>query len=441
MKTPVTIIGAGLSGSEAALTLAHQGIPVHLYEMRPVKQTGAHATSNCAELVCSNSLGSHITHKASGLLKAETKMLGSQLLPLAEETAVPAGHALAVDREAFSALVTQKIKQEPLITYITEEITRIPDGPVIIASGPLTSPALSSRIAELAGETHLYFFDALAPIVTRDSIDMTIAFKASRYDEEAPGDYINCPLNKEEYENFVAELLKGERIPLKEFEEAIEGGVKAGLHHFFEGCLPVEVIAMRGPRTLAFGPMRPVGITNPKTGKWPYAVVQLRQDNVAGSLYNLVGFQTNLKFEEQERVLRLIPGLQNAEFVRFGQMHRNTFINSPQLLQPTLQWKTRDNLFFAGQITGVEGYMGNVATGLVAGLNMARFLKNEPMLNLPQTTMLGALLHYITHAEAKHFQPMKANFGILPPLEGKTFKKERGKLYAERALKEMELMA
>jgi methylenetetrahydrofolate--tRNA-(uracil-5-)-methyltransferase len=366
-------------------------------------------------------------------------MLGSMLLECAETVALPAGGALAVDRELFASLVTESIENHPNIEIVRQEIKEIPRTLCIIASGPLTSPALSKSIAALSTEQHLSFFDAIAPVIHADSINMQIAFRASRYGtgDQDEGDYINCPLNKEEYYAFVEALLNAERIELRAFEEAIKSGVKAG--RFFEGCLPIEIIAERGLDSLAFGPMRPVGLRDPRTGKRPYAVVQLRQDNLAGSLYNLVGFQTNLKYPEQKRVLRMIPGLENAEFLRYGQMHRNTFIASPKLLRPTLQHIQRDDLFFGGQITGVEGYMGNIATGLLAGLNAARFYRNEEPLILPPTTMLGALCHYITHADLKDFQPMKANFGILPPLEetAKTGKRERGKMYAERALADL----
>jgi methylenetetrahydrofolate--tRNA-(uracil-5-)-methyltransferase len=370
--------------------------------------------------------------------------MGSMLLTCAEETAVPAGGALAVDREKFAQLVTEKIEKHPNIEIIREEITKIPAEPTIIASGPLTSEKLSQSIAALTSEEHLYFFDALAPIVYHESINMEIAFRASRYDrgEESEGDYINCPFTKEEYDNFLQALLEAERIKLHSFELQIEKGVKAGAHNYFEGCLPAEIIAERGEKSLAFGPLRPVGLTDPRTGRRPYAVLQLRQDNLAGDLYNLVGFQTNLKFPEQERVFRMIPGLEKVKFARYGQMHRNTFIASPLLLRPTLQFHDRDDLFFAGQITGVEGYIGNVATGLLAGQNIVRILNETPPLQLPETTMLGALTHYITHATSKDFQPMKANFGILPPLEqsGKKIgKRERAVLRAERALSDLEL--
>jgi methylenetetrahydrofolate--tRNA-(uracil-5-)-methyltransferase len=437
--TDLIVIGGGLAGSEASWQAAQHGLKVRLYEMRPTLQTGAHQTQDLAELVCSNSLGSNLPDRASGLLKNEARFLGSMLLEAATEAALPAGGALAVDRELFARLVTERIQNHPNIEIVREEVKEIPDSPAILASGPLTSPALSQSLSELSGEEHLYFFDAIAPVIHAGSINMDIAFRASRYGtgEQEAGDYINCPFTKEEYLAFVDELLRSERIELRSFEEAIRSGVKAG--HFFEGCLPVEVIAERGVDSLAFGPMRPVGLRDPRTGRRPYAIVQLRQDNLAGSLYNLVGFQTNLKFPEQKRILRMIPGLENAEFMRFGQMHRNTFIASPKLLRPTLQHIRRDDLFFAGQITGVEGYMGNIATGLLAGINAAHLLHNEEPLTLPQTTMLGALCNYVTHADLKDFQPMKANFGILPPLEfaSKIGKRERGKAYAERALEDL----
>lgn len=429
------VIGGGLAGSEAAWQLAQQGIQVKLYEMRPGNPTGAHVTNDLAELVCSNSLGSNQSDRASGVLKNELRRLNSLLVECAEATVLPAGAALAVDREAFARRVTEKIQSHPNIELIREEVKEIPAQPVIIASGPLTSDNLSKSIAALSGDEHLFFFDAISPIVRAESINMNIAFRASRYDksEQEEGDYINCPFTKEQYYEFLNALRTAERIELRAFEDAIKSGVKAG--HFFEGCLPVEIIAERGDESLAFGPMRPVGLRDPQTGKRPHAVAQLRQDNLAGSLYNIVGFQTNLKFPEQRRVLRMIPGLENAEFERYGQMHRNTFIASPKLLRPTLQHITRDDLFFAGQITGVEGYMGNIATGLVAGLNAARWLKEQSLLTLPQESMLGALCHYITHASLKDFQPMKANFGILPELglEKKIGKREKGQAYADRA--------
>jgi len=439
--TDLLVIGGGLAGSEAAFQAAQRGLRVRLFEMRPSVQTGTHQTHDLAELVCSNSLGSNLPDRASGVLKNEIRMLGSMLLECAEAASLPAGGALAVDRELFARLVTERIESQPNVEIVREEMKEIPNSPAIIASGPLTSPALSHSIAALSGEEHLFFFDAISPIVDADTINMQIAFRASRYGtgEQDEGDYINCPLSREEYYAFVEALLNAQRIELRSFEDAIKSGVKAG--HFFEGCLPVEIIAERGIDSLAFGPMRPVGLRDPRTGRRPYAVVQLRQDNLAGSLYNLVGFQTNLKFPEQKRVLRLIPGLENAEFIRYGQMHRNTFIASPKLLRPTLQHVQRDDLFFAGQITGVEGYMGNIATGLLAGVNAARVHHHEEPIVLPQTTMLGALCHYVTHADLKDFQPMKANFGILPALEStsKLGKRERAGAYAERALVDLQL--
>jgi len=437
--TDLIVIGGGLAGSEAAWQAAQHGLKVRLFEMRPTLQTGAHQTQELAELVCSNSLGSNLPDRASGVLKNELRILSSMLLECAEEASLPAGGALAVDRELFARLVTQKIESHPDIEIVREEVKEIPNSPTIVASGPLTSPSLSQSIATLSSEEHLFFFDAIAPVIHAESVNMGIAFRASRYGtgEQGLGDYINCPFTKEEYYTFVKALMNAERIELRSFEDAIKSGVKAG--HFFEGCLPIEIIAERGVDSLAYGPMRPVGLKDPRTNKRPYAVVQLRQDNLAGSLYNLVGFQTNLKFPEQRRVLRLIPGLENAEFLRYGQMHRNTFIASPKLLRPTLQHITRDDLFFAGQITGVEGYMGNIATGLLAGINAARLYHHQEPLTLPQTTMLGALCHYVTHANLKDFQPMKANFGILPPLDTRINKRERGKAYAERALTDLNL--
>jgi methylenetetrahydrofolate--tRNA-(uracil-5-)-methyltransferase len=437
----LTVIGGGLAGSEAAWQAAQHGIDVTLYEMRPKMETGAHETDRLAELICSNSLGSILPDRASGILKNELRHLGSLLLKIAEATALPAGAALAVDRNLFAQTVTEAIEAHPRIRVIRDEVKRIPASACVIASGPLTSNALSESIAQFSGADHLYFFDAIAPIVHADSINMQIAYRASRWekDTEDEGDYINCPLNKDEYLAFVEALKTAERIALHSFEKVIESGVKAGADKFFEGCLPVEIIASRGEMALAFGPMRPVGLIDPRTGRRPYAVVQLRQDNLAGDLYNIVGFQTNLKFPEQKHVLRMIPGLENAEFARYGEMHRNTFIASPKLLRPTLQANTRDDLFFAGQITGVEGYMGNIATGWLAGINAARTLNDLAPITLPQTTMLGALTHYITHAEMKDFQPMKANMGILPALETrkKTGKRERGAMYAERAEKDL----
>lgn len=441
MTVKATVIGGGLSGSEAAWQAAESRVAVSLFEMRPQKQTGAHATDALAELVCSNSLGSQLPDRASGVLMAELRQMGSMLLECAEEAAVPAGGALAVDRVGFAERVTQRIGAHPRINVIREEVKKIPEGIVIIASGPLTSASLSHEIAQRTGEEHLYFFDALSPIVEADSIDMSIAFHASRYGRgvNEEGDYINCPLDKSEYETFIDALLQADRIPLREFEDAIREGVKAGAHNYFEGCLPIEVIAERGRDSMAFGPMRPVGLRDPQTGQRPHAVVQLRQDNLGRSLYNLVGFQTNLTYSGQKRVFRMIPGLEHARFIRFGQMHRNTFINAPKLLLPSLQFRGQDRLLFAGQITGVEGYLGNMSTGLMAGLNASRIAKGGEPLEFPTTTMIGALCHYITHAEPKNFQPMKANFGILPPLEDgiRRNRRERAGAYAERSAEDL----
>jgi methylenetetrahydrofolate--tRNA-(uracil-5-)-methyltransferase len=432
MNERVTVIGGGLAGSEAAWQLAERGFEVDLYEMRPTKTTGAHLSDRLAELVCSNSLGSKLLDRASGLLKAELHLLRSLLLSCAERAAVPAGGALAVDRDLFSEQVTTAIAQHPRIRLIREEVTQIPDSPTIVATGPLTSRALSQDIARLAGEDYLYFYDALAPIVSASSINREIAFRGSRFGrgEDDEGDYINCPMTEEEYLRFVQAVRNAETIALRDFEREDP--------HFFEGCVPIEQLAARGDDTLAFGPMRPIGLTDPRTGKRPHAVVQLRQDNLAGTLYNIVGFQTNIRWGQQEQILRLIPGLENAEFIRMGQMHRNTFMNAPVLLAATMQFRRRPDLYFAGQIVGVEGYMGNVATGLVAALNLARFLTGLPQWVLPETTMLGALCHYVAHSDPKYFQPMKANFGILPDLPTHIkSKRERGAAYAERAARDL----
>lgn len=437
----VKVIGGGLAGSEAAWQLASAGVQVLLYEMRPEKQTGAHETDQLAELICSNSLGSNLLNRASGLLKEEMRRMGSLIVECAEATALPAGGALAVDRDQFSSLITQKISAHPNIRLIRQEATQIPEGPAVIATGPLTSAAFSQALADLTGRDFLFFFDAIAPIITLESIDMQTAFRASRYDWDhlETGDYINCPFTREEYYRFVDELVSAERIRLSSFDRVAEEGVIAGKGSFFEGCLPVEVLAAREADALSFGPMRPVGLRDPRTGKRPYAILQLRQDNLANTLYNLVGFQTNLTFSEQKRVFSMIPGLENAEFVRFGQMHRNTFIYSPALLESTLQFKQRPDLFFAGQIVGVEGYMGNAASGLVAGINLARYLTGKPLLELPASTMTGALLQYISRAQESDFQPMKANFGLLPPLSDlPRGKKERGAAYTNRALEDLE---
>ncbi len=444
MSESVTVIGGGLAGSEAAYQIARSGHTVRLFEMRPVQETGAHTTDALAELVCSNSLGSRLPDRASGILMHELRRMGSLLLQIADETAVPAGGALAVDRAQFAERVTRALLAEEHIEVVRQEVRALPtEGYCVVATGPLTSSTLARELAQITGEDHLYFYDALAPIVEFDSIDMTIAFRRSRYDrgDLDEGDYINCPLNEDEYSAFIEALLSAERIPLRAFEDEIRGGVRAGAHTFFEGCLPIEIIAERGRESLAFGPMRPVGLKDPRTGHRPYAVVQLRQDDLAGSLYNLVGFQTNLTFPEQRRVLRLIPGLQHASFARYGQMHRNTFLNAPSLLEPTLRYRDREKLFFAGQITGVEGYLGNIATGLLAGLNVARALSGQALIELPQVTMLGALCHYISHADVENFQPMKANLGLLPPLSDgiRRNRRERAAAYAARAQQALEM--
>jgi len=438
MPADVTVIGGGLAGSEAALQAARRGLRVRLFEMRPHVRTGAHQTSDLAELVCSNSLGSQLADRASGILMAELEVMGSQLLECAKAAAVPAGGALAVDRQAFSSEVTRRVESHSQIELVREEVKSLPrEGVVIVASGPLTSSDLASELVGLTGEAQLYFFDAISPIVEADSIDASIAFRASRYGrgQELPGDYLNCPMDRNEYEQFVEALRTAERIELREFEDAICSGVRAGPDQFFEGCLPVEIIAERGREALAFGPMRPVGLRDPRTGARPHAVVQLRQDDLAGELYNLVGFQTNLAYREQARVFRTIPGLAGARFARYGQMHRNTFINAPRLLLPTLQTQRSPDVFFAGQLTGVEGYLGNIGTGLLAGTNAARHARGETPVVLPSETMLGSLCNYVTHAAPSHFQPMKANLGLLPSLEDglRRDRRERAGAYAARS--------
>ncbi len=424
----ISIIGAGLAGSEAALQLAKRGFKVKLYEMRPQKTTGAHTGGYCAEFVCSNSLGSADITNASGLLKHEMEILSGELIKTAYECRVPAGSALAIDREMFSEKVTEKIKSNPNIELIREELTQIPDTPVIIASGPLTSDKLAEDIKTFTQSEHLHFFDAIAPIVEKDSINFDKAFYASRYDK-GEASYINCPMNKEEYEKFYDILTHAPRIELKEFEKNAK---------FFESCLPIEVLASRGVDTLRFGPMKPVGLVDKRTGIENYAVVQLRQDNSAKTLYNLVGFQTNLKWGSQKELLQSIPGLENANIVRYGVMHRNTFINSPKILNASLQTQKRPDLFFAGQITGTEGYTESIATGLLAGINMAKFLNGEKLLELPEETMLGALTHYISNPEHEKFQPINSNWGILPPVElpkkERKNKKLKAELMAERSL-------
>ena len=428
----VNVIGAGLSGSEASLQLAKRGIKVNLYEMRPEKSTGAHKTGKFAEFVCSNSLGSYDISNASGLLKREMQILGGELINIAFDCQVPAGGALAIDRELFSQRVTEKIQSNSNINVINKEVAEIPDGPVIIASGPLTSPGFANAIKAFTQSEHLYFFDAIAPIVDVESINFDKAFYASRYDK-GEASYINCPMNREEYERFYDILTHAEKIELKEFEK----GAK-----FFESCLPIEVIASRGVDTLRFGPMKPVGLIDKRTGVENYAVVQLRQDNSAKTLYNLVGFQTNLKWGAQKELLQSIPGLENVNIVRYGVMHRNTFINSPKLLNPTLQTRTRKDLFFAGQITGTEGYTESIASGLLAGINMARYISGEPLLTLPATTILGALTHYISDENHTKFQPINSNWGILDPIElpkkERKNKKLKNELLAKRSLESLE---
>lgn len=429
MKDYVIVVGAGLAGSEAAWQLAERGIKVKLYEMRPTNSTPAHHTDKFAELVCSNSLRSNQLENAVGLLKEEMRRLGSVIMDCADKNAVPAGGALAVDREKFSEDVTDKIKNHPNIEIIFKELVDIPmDEYVIIASGPLTSDKLSHSIMKLTENDYFYFYDAAAPIVAFESIDMSKAFKASRYDK-GESDYINCPMDEEEYNNFYKELIAAEVVPLKKFEKEI----------VFEGCMPVETMAARGPMTLLFGPLKPVGLTDHRSGKQFHAVVQLRQDNKEGTLYNIVGFQTHLKWGEQKRVFSMIPGLENAEFVRYGVMHRNTYINSPKLLTLTQQMQNYPNIMFAGQITGVEGYIESASSGLVAGINMSRIFNNEQPMVFPKTTAHGALCHYINDNTNKNFQPMNVNFGIFPELGFRIRNKvERYSKYAERALNDLE---
>lgn len=428
----VTVTGAGLAGSEAAIQLAKRNIKVNLYEMRPEKTTGAHKTSDCAEFVCSNSMGSYDITNASGLLKHEMELLGGELIKIAHACRVPAGSALAIDRELFSQKVTERIESDPNINLIRKEIEEIPDTPVIIASGPLTSEKLAENIKKFTESEHLYFFDAIAPIVEKESINFDTAFYASRYDK-GEASYINCPMNREEYENFYNILINAPRIELKEFEKNAK---------FFESCLPVEVLASRGVDTLRFGPMKPVGLIDKRTGIENYAVVQLRQDNSAKTLYNLVGFQTNLKWGSQKELIHSIPGLENANIVRYGVMHRNTFINSPKILTAGLQSKKRPDLFFAGQITGTEGYTESIATGLLAGINMAKYLNGEKPAELPRETMLGALTHYISNPEHEKFQPINSNWGILPPVElpkkERKNKKLKAELMAKRSINSLE---
>jgi methylenetetrahydrofolate--tRNA-(uracil-5-)-methyltransferase len=425
MSQHVTVIGAGLAGSEAAWQIANRGHQVTLYEMRPVRKTDAHKTENFAELVCSNSLRGASLANAVGLLKEEMRRLNSVIITSADKTAVPAGGALAVDRDTFSEEVTARLNHHPNITIVRDELTDIPqEGIVIVASGPLTSPDLSQKIADLTGDEYLYFYDAAAPIINKDTIDFDKVWIASRYDKGEAA-YINCPMTEDEFNAFYEALITAEVVQLKEFEKEV----------FFEGCMPIEVMAKRGRQTMLFGPLKPVGLPDPRTGKTPYAVVQLRQDNASATLYNMVGFQTHLKWGDQSRVFQMIPGLENAEIVRYGVMHRNTYINSPNFLKPTYQAKKRDTLFFAGQITGVEGYVESAAAGLIAGINATRLLEGKEPLVFPENTAVGALAHYITHTSADNFQPMNATFGLLPPLEKKIRnKREKNEMISERAL-------
>jgi len=428
----VTIIGGGLAGTEAAWQAACRGITVTLFEMKPSRFSPAHTLPSLAELVCSNSLRGASLENAVGLLKEEMRRLGSLFIEAADATRVPAGGALAVDRELFSRFITEKIEQHPLITVVREEVDEIPvDGLVIIASGPLTSEPLARAISGLTGP-YLYFYDAIAPIVTASSIDQNTVFRASRYGKGDGDDYLNCPMTREEYDAFVAALLAAEKVPTRDFEKLIH----------FEGCMPVEELASRGHDTLRFGPMKPVGLIDPRTGREPHAVIQLRMENREATLYNLVGFQTKLTYPEQKKVFRMIPGLENAEFVRLGSMHRNTFINAPGILTATLRMKAQPRILFAGQITGVEGYVESAATGFIAGVNASLLALAGPDAILlpipPATTAHGALVRHITEADPKHFQPMNVNYGLFPPLEGRIKKAERRKLLAERALNELE---
>lgn len=420
----VNVIGAGLAGVEATYQLIKEGIPVRLYEMRPVKMTDAHKSEYFAELVCSNSLRADGLNNAVGVLKEEMRMHDSVIIKFAKEHQVPAGGSLAVDRIGFSKAITELISSHPLVEVVHEEVLEIPEGPTIIASGPLTSQPLSKAIQDLLQEEYFYFYDAAAPIVTKESINFDIAYYKSRYDK-GDAEYINCPMTKDEFEHFYEELMNAEVVKPKDFEEK-----------FFEGCMPFEEMARRGRQTLLFGPMKPVGLEK-DGGKRSHAVVQLRQDNAVGTLYNIVGFQTHLKWGEQERIIHMIPGLENAKIVRYGVMHRNCFICSPKYLKPTYQFIHRDDLFFAGQMTGVEGYVESAQSGIVAGMNMVRYIQNKPLLVFPKETVMGALAYYITHGDEKNFQPMKANFGILPDLTTHIKKKERKAAYASRAIETM----
>ncbi|MBE3587007.1 MAG: methylenetetrahydrofolate--tRNA-(uracil(54)-C(5))-methyltransferase (FADH(2)-oxidizing) TrmFO [Thermoanaerobacteraceae bacterium] len=429
MDQKVTVVGAGLAGAEAAWQLVRQGVPVDLFEMRPRKMTPAHHTGYFAELVCSNSLRAAALENAVGLLKEEMRRLGSLIMQCAGEHRVPAGGALAVDREGFARAVTAALEGHPLVQVHREEVTDIPpEGIVVLATGPLTSETMSRSLQRLTGMEYLYFYDAVAPIVTLESVDMSKVFRSSRYDK-GEGEYLNCPMNREEYERFQEALATAERAPRKELEKEVN----------FEGCMPIEVLARRGRDTMRYGPLKPVGLIDPRTGRRPYAVVQLRQDNAAGTLYNLVGFQTHLKWDEQKRVFRMIPGLERAEFARFGVMHRNTYINAPVLLHSTLECRKRPGLFLAGQMIGVEGYVESAAAGLMAGVNAARLFRGLPPVVFPRETAHGALAHYITHADPAHFQPMNVTFGLFPPLEDEIKdRKARNLALSQRALQRLE---
>lgn len=425
MTQVVNVVGAGLAGSEAAYQLAQRGVKVNLIEMRPVKQTPAHHTDKFAELVCSNSLRGNALTNAVGVLKEEMRQLDSLIISAADKARVPAGGALAVDRHDFAGYVTETLKNHPNITVLNEEINSIPEGYTIIATGPLTTDKLANEIVEATGKDQLYFYDAAAPIIEKDSIDMNKVYLKSRYDKGEAA-YLNCPMTEDEFNTFYDALMEAEVAPVNEFEK----------EKYFEGCMPFEVMAERGRKTLLFGPMKPVGLEDPKTGERPYAVVQLRQDDAAGTLYNIVGFQTHLKWGAQKDVIRLIPGLENVEIVRYGVMHRNTFINSPDVLTETYELKGRDELYFAGQMTGVEGYVESAASGLVAGINVAHKMLNKGEVIFPRETMIGSMAYYISHAKnEKNFQPMNANFGLLPTLEKKVKdKKLRYEKLADRAL-------
>ncbi|NLG81026.1 MAG: methylenetetrahydrofolate--tRNA-(uracil(54)-C(5))-methyltransferase (FADH(2)-oxidizing) TrmFO [Bacilli bacterium] len=424
MNEYVKVIGAGLAGSECAYQLAKRGIPVRLIEMRPKKSTEAHKTGYFAELVCSNSLRSNNLENAVGLLKEEMRRLDSLIMQAADELRIPAGDALAVDRFGFSQYITDTLKSFPNVEIINEEITSIPDGFTVIATGPLTSKPLSQAIQNLLGTDYFYFYDAASPIIDAETINYDKVYRKSRYDKGDGADYLNCPMTEEEFNAFYEAVINAEVAELKEFEQEV----------YFEGCMPFEEMAKRGKQTLLFGPMKPVGLEHPVTGERPFAVVQLRQDNAAETMYNIVGFQTHLKFPEQKRIIRMIPGLENAEILRYGVMHRNSYINSPLHLLPTYQYKHNPKLFFAGQLTGVEGYVESAGAGLVAGINMARIFNGQEAVSFPKETMLGAMSHYITSCSSSSFQPMNANFGLIAPIEFKHKKQDRKMLYAKRSL-------